>query len=67
MNCLFDANMPPSLAQALRLLGKQVVHIAEIGALGRGAPDQQVIEYGAGHRQVVVTRDLSMAGLVSRP
>ena len=61
MKFLFDANMPPSLAEALRLLGKEVLHVGDIEGLGRGAPDQLIVNFAGENGYYVVSRDFKMA------
>jgi len=57
---LFDNNMPRALAQALRILGKGVTHVAEIQQLGHGAQDRLILEYAGPQADLVVTRDIGM-------
>lgn len=45
MTFLFDENLSPRYVSALRALGKSVTHVNEVGELGRGAPDDQIIRY----------------------
>ena len=57
MSFLFDNNLPPPLAEALRQLSKPVTHVREIGELGPAAPDDLILDYAASWNHVVVTRD----------
>lgn len=45
MRFLFDNGMPQPLAQALRILGKPVVHVRDVSELGPKAPDPLILEY----------------------
>jgi hypothetical protein len=58
---LFDANMPPPLAAALRTLSKPVVHVREVPELGRAAPDDLIMRYAAANGYLVISRDLAQA------
>lgn len=60
MNFLFDNNLAPALAQALRLLGKPVSHVRDFQELGGAAPDSLILEYAANWDYVLVTRDSAM-------
>lgn len=60
MSFLFDNNLPPALAEALRKLGKSVTHVAEIGDLGPAAPDDLILEHAVRWEHVLVTRDRAM-------
>jgi len=56
---LFDNNVSRALAQALRILGKSVNHIADIQELGHGADDRAILEYAGPRSEFVVTRDFA--------
>lgn len=60
MNFLFDNNLAPALAQALRLLGKPVSHVRDFQELGGAAPDSLILEHAANWDYVLVTRDSAM-------
>lgn len=60
MNFLFDNNLSPALAEALRLLGKSVSHVREISGLGAAAPDDLILDYAVQWDYFVVTRDRAM-------
>ena len=60
MNWLFDNNLSPDIAQALRVVGKNVAHVKDIQELGGGALDQQIIQYAAPRDICVVTVDHAM-------
>jgi predicted nuclease of predicted toxin-antitoxin system len=53
---LFDENIPPVFAEALRLIGYNTVANKEVNL--RGARDEAVIEYCGDKAMVWVTRDL---------
>jgi predicted nuclease of predicted toxin-antitoxin system len=53
---LFDENVPPAFAEALRLVGYSAVSNREVGL--RGADDPVVIDYCANNNAVWVTKDL---------
>ena len=53
---LFDENIPPKFAEALRLVGYQTVSNADANLLG--AADEAVIDYCAHQNVVWVTKDL---------
>lgn len=61
MRFLFDANMPPPLAGALRMLGKPVVHVRSLPELGPHPPDPLIMEYSGQNGFLVVSRDLRQA------
>lgn len=60
MNFLFDENLPPALARALRVLGEPVRHVVDVPELGRGATDQEIIPFAARWGYRIVSRDLGM-------
>lgn len=60
MNFLFDNNLAPALAQALRTLGKPVSHVREIAELGAAAPDDLILDHAVQWSHVVITRDRAM-------
>ena len=53
---LLDENIHLAVAEGLRRLGFDTVHVREIGCLG--ASDHQVLVRAAGQNRLVVTRDL---------
>ncbi|CAN5898331.1 hypothetical protein BH24GEM1_BH24GEM1_02510 [soil metagenome] len=61
MRFLFDANMPPPLALALRTLSKSVVHVRDIPELGPKAPDPLIMAYSAENGYLVLSRDLAQS------
>ena len=52
---LVDAQLPPSLAEALRQAGCQAVHVADLGLLA--ATDQQIWDEAISRSAVLVTKD----------
>jgi len=52
---LVDAQLPPSLAEALRYAGYQAVHVADLGLLT--ATDQQIWDEAASRSAVLTTKD----------
>lgn len=57
MSYLFDNNIAPALADALKLLSKPVVHVRDISSLGAAAPDDAILDHAAQWGHVLVTRD----------
>lgn len=60
MTFLFDNNLAPALANALRLLGKSVAHVREIQELGGAAPDDLILDHAAQWGYVLITTDRAM-------
>ena len=52
---LIDAQLPPSLAEALRQAGCQAIHLVELGLLA--ATDQQIWDEAVARSAVLVTKD----------
>ena len=52
---LVDAQLPPSLAEALRQAGCQAVHVVDLGLLA--ATDQQIWDEAISRSAVLVTKD----------
>jgi predicted nuclease of predicted toxin-antitoxin system len=52
---LIDAQLPPSLAEALRQAGCQAIHVIDLGLLG--ATDQQIWDEAISRSAVLVTKD----------
>ena len=52
---LVDAQLPPSLAEALRQAGCQAVHVIDLGLLA--AADQQIWDEAISRSAVLVTKD----------
>jgi predicted nuclease of predicted toxin-antitoxin system len=52
---LIDAQLPPSLAEALRQAGRQAVHVVDLGLLA--ATDQQIWDEAISRSAVFVTKD----------
>jgi predicted nuclease of predicted toxin-antitoxin system len=52
---LIDAQLPPSLAEALRQAGCQAVHIVDLGLLA--ATDQQIWDEAISRSAILVTKD----------
>jgi predicted nuclease of predicted toxin-antitoxin system len=52
---LIDAQLPPSLAEALRQAGSQAVHVADIGLLT--ASDQEIWNETIVRAAILVTKD----------
>jgi predicted nuclease of predicted toxin-antitoxin system len=55
LSFLVDAQLPPSLADALRQAGCQAVHVIELGLLS--ATDQQIWDEAISRSAVLVTKD----------
>lgn len=55
---LFDANLSPRLAEALRSLGEQAYHVND--RLGPGAPDELWIEYAGTRGWCIISADLAI-------
>lgn len=60
MKYLFDENMPPRLAEALRVLGQPVVHVNNLDDLRRGSPDEVVIKYASRWNYRLISLDRQM-------
>lgn len=60
MNFLFDENLPPGLARALRELGEQVRHVVDVPELGKGATDEEIVTFAAEWDYRIVGRDRAM-------
>jgi predicted nuclease of predicted toxin-antitoxin system len=58
---LIDAQLPPSLAEALRRTGHQSVHVAELDLLT--ATDRQIWEEAISRSAVLVTKDRDFPSL----
>jgi predicted nuclease of predicted toxin-antitoxin system len=56
---LIDAQLPPSLAEALRSSGCQAVHVADLGLLT--ATDRQIRDEALSRSAVLVTKDRDFA------
>ena len=52
---LVDAQLPPSLAEALRQAGNKAIHLIELGLLT--ATDQQIWDEAISRSAVLVTKD----------
>jgi predicted nuclease of predicted toxin-antitoxin system len=52
---LVDAQLPPSLTEALRQAGCQAVHVTDLGLLA--ATDQQIWDEAISRSAVLVTKD----------
>lgn len=52
---LVDAQLPPSLAEALRQAGHQAIHLVDLGLLA--ANDQQIWDEAVSRSAVLVTKD----------
>jgi predicted nuclease of predicted toxin-antitoxin system len=52
---LIDAQLPPSLAEALRQAGCQAVHVIDLGLLA--ATDQQIWDEAISRSAVLITKD----------
>ncbi|MES2197482.1 MAG: DUF5615 family PIN-like protein [Pseudomonadota bacterium] len=52
---LVDAQLPPSLAEALRQAGYQALHLVDLGLLA--ATDQQIWDEAISRSAVLVTKD----------
>lgn len=60
MNFLFDENLPPPLARALRELGEPVRHVIDVPELGKGATDAEIVPFAAAWDYRLVSRDKAM-------
>lgn len=60
MNFLFDENLPPALARALRELGQQVRHVVDVQELGKGATDEEIVTFAGEWNYRIVGRDRAM-------
>jgi hypothetical protein len=60
VNFLFDENLPPSLAHALRELGEPVRHVIDVEELGKGATDEQLVRFASAWNYRIVGRDKGM-------
>lgn len=58
MKLLFDENLSPDLARALKPLGFPISHVTF--ELERGASDQEIYEFCAAHDWILVTGDWRM-------
>lgn len=58
MTLAFDENLPPSVSQALALVGHPVTHVLD--HLQRGTPDETLFTEAAKRDWVLVTRDANM-------
>lgn len=56
---LVDAQLPPSLAEALRQAGRQAVHVIDLGLLA--ATDEQIWDEAISRSAVLVTKDRDFA------
>jgi predicted nuclease of predicted toxin-antitoxin system len=56
---LVDAQLPPSLAKALRQAGCQVVHVIDLGL--QAATDEQIWDQAVSRSAVLVTKDRGFA------
>jgi predicted nuclease of predicted toxin-antitoxin system len=56
---LVDAQLPPSLAEALRHAGCQAVHLIDLGLLE--ATDRQILDEAVSRSAVLVTKDRDFA------
>jgi predicted nuclease of predicted toxin-antitoxin system len=56
---LIDAQLPPSLAEALRSSGCEAIHVADLGLLT--ATDRQVWDEALSRAAVLVTKDRDFA------
>lgn len=52
---LVDAQLPPSLAEALRQAGREAVHVIDLGLLA--ATDQEIWDEAISRSAVLVTKD----------
>ena len=52
---MVDAQLPPSLAEALRQAGRQAVHLVDLGLLA--ATDQQIWDEAVSRSAILVTKD----------
>ena len=57
---LFDECIAPQIPRALNIVTYQAHAVEDVRALGRGADDQQVVEWCKDERAVLVTADLRM-------
>ena len=55
---MFDANLPPGLAEALRVLGEPAEHVSDIFA--PATPDETWIRYAGERGWCIVSRDVNI-------
>lgn len=55
MKFLFDEQLPPRVARALRQLGEPVSHVQDVAELGKGSPDDEILEYAGKRDYFLVT------------
>lgn len=55
---LFDANLPPGLAEALRVLGEPAEHVS--GIFAPATPDETWLRYAGERGWCVVSRDVNI-------
>jgi len=56
---LVDAQLPPSLAEALRQAGRQAAHVIDLGL--PAAADQQILDEAISRSAILVTKDRDFA------
>jgi predicted nuclease of predicted toxin-antitoxin system len=54
---LFDEQLPPRVARGLRQLGEPVSHVQDVAELGKGSPDDEILEYAGKRDYFLVTLD----------
>jgi|SRR3989338_3748197 len=65
MKFFFDANIPLSLINSIKLLGHEVAHAREIGLAS--APDKEIAEYAKKQKAILLTKDLEFGNLIIYP
>jgi len=60
---LVDMNLSPAIADGLRSLRIDAVHVRDVG-LGR-ASDEEIFRFAATERRIIVTADLDFADIVA--
>lgn len=63
MRFLVDMNLSPAIADGLRSLRFDAVHVRDVG-LGR-ASDEEIFRFAATERRIIVTADLDFADIVA--
>lgn len=63
MRFLVDMNLSPAIADGLRSLRIDAVHVRDVG-LGR-ASDEEIFRFAATERRIIVTADLDFADIVA--
>ncbi len=57
---LLDENIPPQIAEALRIVSYDVYHVSTVSELGTGSTDPKIIEWCRKKQAILVTCDYKM-------